>query len=104
MSKTARDVARLSFEDALKELEELVQQLEQGEVRLEDSLKLYRRGEALKRRCTALLAEAQTQIEHMTEGGDAPKASGTPPARAASRAAAAKSPPPKSPSNDDPFV
>lgn len=77
MPKQPRDVARLSFEEALSELEALVQKLEQGEVRLEDSLKLYRRGEALKRRCAELLKEAQTQIEQLTPSGEpAPK---TPP-------------------------
>ena len=95
MPKPPRDVARLSFEEALSELEALVQKLEQGEVRLEDSLKLYRRGEALKRRCAELLKEAQIQIEQLTPSG-AP--AGGEPASAPPAADAPKTPPDGEPS------
>ena len=90
MIKPARDMSRLSFEDALRELEALVQRLEQGDVRLEDSLKLYRRGEALKRHCAAKLAEAQAQIQHLTESGDPQPAVAGKPAGAKKPAAADK--------------
>ena len=94
MSKPVREIARLSFEDALRELEALVAQLEQGEVRLEDSLKLYRRGEALKRHCAAKLAEAQAQMEHLTE-------TGAPAKKSAGKPADAPTPKPASSSDDD---
>ena len=90
MTKPARDMSRLSFEDALRELEALVQRLEQGDVRLEDSLKFYRRGEALKRHCAAKLAEAQAQIQHLTENGDPQPAVAGKPAGAKKPAAADK--------------
>jgi exodeoxyribonuclease VII small subunit len=51
------------FEDALKELEELVARLEKGELSLEDSLRLYERGIGLARHCHAKLEEAEGKIE-----------------------------------------
>jgi exodeoxyribonuclease VII small subunit len=51
------------FEDALKELEDLVSRLEKGELRLEESLRLYERGIALARQCHAQLEEAEGKIE-----------------------------------------
>jgi exodeoxyribonuclease VII small subunit len=51
------------FEDALKELEEVVTRLEKGELSLEDSLGLYERGIALARRCHEKLEEAEGRIE-----------------------------------------
>jgi exodeoxyribonuclease VII small subunit len=57
------DVSSLSFETALKQLEEIVTKLERGDVPLEESIAIYERGEALKRRCEALLAEAEERVE-----------------------------------------
>lgn len=57
------DVSGLSFEDALKELESIVSKLERGDVALEESITTYERGEALKRRCEALLAHAEERVE-----------------------------------------
>ena len=54
---------KLSFEDALKELEDIVQKLESGGVPLEDSIALYERGSALKAHCEAKLKSAQEKIE-----------------------------------------
>jgi exodeoxyribonuclease VII small subunit len=53
----------LKFEAALKELEEVVQRLERGELALEESLALYERGIALSRVCHAKLEEAEGRIE-----------------------------------------
>ena len=53
----------MSFEDALKELEGIVRQLEQGEVPLEQSIQLYERGDALRRHCEAKLREAELKVE-----------------------------------------
>ena len=64
MSKpAARDVAGLSFEDALKELEGIVQQLERGQVKLEDAIAHYERGTVLKRHCEEKLKEAKMKVD-----------------------------------------
>ena len=60
------DVAALPFEKALAELESIVQRLERGDVALEESIKIYERGEALKKRCEALLADAEMRVEKIT--------------------------------------
>jgi exodeoxyribonuclease VII small subunit len=60
---TLPDVATLSFEAALKQLEEIVTKLERGDVPLEESIAIYERGEALKKRCEALLAQAEERVE-----------------------------------------
>lgn len=66
-----KDVAGMSFEEALKELEQVVGQLESGSVDLEKSIALYERGALLKAHCEAKLAQAQARIEQITlaEGG-----------------------------------
>jgi exodeoxyribonuclease VII small subunit len=60
---TLPDVGTLSFEVALKQLEEIVTKLERGDVPLEESIAIYERGEALKKRCEALLAQAEERVE-----------------------------------------
>jgi exodeoxyribonuclease VII small subunit len=57
------DVNALTFEAALKQLEEIVTKLERGDVPLEESIAIYERGEALKKRCEALLAAAEERVE-----------------------------------------
>jgi exodeoxyribonuclease VII small subunit len=52
-----------SFEEALKELEGIVKQLESGEAKLDDALKLFERGIRLSRYCTTKLEEAEKKIE-----------------------------------------
>jgi exodeoxyribonuclease VII small subunit len=64
----APDMAALSFEKALEELEGIVRRLEQGNVPLEESLAIYERGEALKKHCDALLQRAEARIEKITIG------------------------------------
>ncbi|MFN3955604.1 MAG: exodeoxyribonuclease VII small subunit [Pararhodobacter sp.] len=59
-------VAEMSFEEALKELESVVGQLERGDVELEKSITLYERGAELKAHCEARLAQAQARIEQIT--------------------------------------
>jgi exodeoxyribonuclease VII small subunit len=63
---TERPVTELSFEDALRELEQVVGRLERGDVPLEDSIALYERGAALKARCEAKLAEAEEKVAKIT--------------------------------------
>ena len=60
------DVPQLSFEKALAELESIVQKLERGDVALEESVAIYERGEALKRRCEELLRQAEARVEKLT--------------------------------------
>jgi exodeoxyribonuclease VII small subunit len=64
------DIAAMSFEDALKELEQIVDQLEKGTVGLEESIAIYARGELLKARCNALLQSAEQRIEKISLGSD----------------------------------
>lgn len=58
-------VAEMSFEQALKELEAIVQELEAGKVDLEKSIERYERGEALKSHCERLLKEAEGRVERI---------------------------------------
>jgi exodeoxyribonuclease VII small subunit len=58
-----RDVAELSFEEALKELEAIVQQLERGQVKLDDAIACYERGTLLKRHCEEKLKEAKMKVD-----------------------------------------
>jgi exodeoxyribonuclease VII small subunit len=60
------DVKALPFEQALAELESIVQKLERGDVPLEESVAIYERGEALKRRCEELLRQAEARVEKIT--------------------------------------
>ncbi len=60
------DIAQMPFEAALAELEQIVDQLEKGAVSLDDSIKLYERGEALKTHCDELLKNAEMRIEKIT--------------------------------------
>jgi exodeoxyribonuclease VII small subunit len=63
MANQAPNIAGLSFEKALAELEDIVRKLEEGQVPLEDSIALYERGAALKAHCEAKLKSAQEKIE-----------------------------------------
>ncbi|HEY6546774.1 MAG TPA: exodeoxyribonuclease VII small subunit [Vicinamibacteria bacterium] len=63
MTDAAPGEAAPKFEDALKELEDVVARLEKGELPLEDSLRLYERGIALARHCHVKLEEAEGKIE-----------------------------------------
>lgn len=69
-ASTFPDIAALSFEKALGELEDIVAKLEQGRVELEESIALYERGAALKTHCESKLKSAQERIEKIVvEGG-----------------------------------
>ena len=70
-------VEKMSFEEALGELESIVGALESGKAPLEDSIKNYERGIALKQHCETKLREAQLKIEQITVGPDG-KATTTP--------------------------
>ena len=64
--KTNTDVAQLTFERAVEELETIVKRLEEGKVPLEESVAIYERGELLKRRCEELLRLAEARVEKIT--------------------------------------
>ena len=59
-------IAEMTFEAAMAELERVVGQLEGGEVPLADSIRLYERGDALRKHCEALLAKAEAKVEQIT--------------------------------------
>lgn len=58
-------IAALSFEDALRRLEAIVQRLESGEATLDESITLYAEGDALRAQCERRLAAAQARIERI---------------------------------------
>lgn len=64
------NVDEMSFEDAIKELEQVVGQLERGDVALDQSIALYERGAALKARCEAKLKEAEEKVAKITLSSD----------------------------------
>ena len=63
-------VEKMSFEDAMKELESVVGQLESGDVPLDQSIALYERGAALKEHCQKKLAEAEEKVAKITLDAD----------------------------------
>lgn len=66
----AADIAALSFEDALAELERIVRDLETGQAKLDDAIAAYERGAALKRHCEAKLRDAQAKVDRIVTGPD----------------------------------
>lgn len=72
------DIAKLSFEQALTALEEIVQSLEAGDVPLDQSIALYERGEKLRAACQKRLDDAQARIERIVTDGSG-QASGVQP-------------------------
>jgi len=57
------DIVSMSFEQALEQLEDIVDNLERGDVPLEQSIRIYERGEALKKHCEKLLKSAENKVE-----------------------------------------
>ena len=64
------EIAALSFEDALNELEQIVRRLETGNAKLDEAIGAYERGALLKRHCEAKLREAQMRVEKIVVGPD----------------------------------
>ena len=62
-----KPVEELNYEEAYEELTELVDQLESGELDLEQSLKLFERGQALAKRCADLLENAELRVRQLIE-------------------------------------
>lgn len=64
------DIASMSFEAALAELETIVKRLETGNAKLDDAISSYERGALLKQHCEAKLREAQTRVDRIVIGAD----------------------------------
>lgn len=69
-NKIPADIRKLSFEDALAEMEDIVHRLESGEVKLDNAIDAYTRGAQLKKHCQAKLKEAQARIDKIVLGPD----------------------------------
>jgi exodeoxyribonuclease VII small subunit len=66
-NKIPADIRKMSFEDALVEMEDIVQRLESGEVKLDEAIDAYTRGAHLKKHCQSKLKEAQVRIDMDSE-------------------------------------
>ena len=64
------EIAAMTFEQALGELEAIVRQLEEGKGGLDEAIGAYERGALLKRHCEAKLQEARTRVERIVLGAD----------------------------------
>ena len=69
-ARMAEDLTALSFEDALKRLESIVQRLESGDASLDESITLYTEGDALRAQCERRLKDAQARIEKISLSSD----------------------------------
>jgi len=78
MAEDPQNISDMSFEEALRALQQVVRQLEDGEVPLDQSIALYERGEKLRAACQARLDAAQARIEKIVAGPDG-KPAGTEP-------------------------
>lgn len=65
--KTKNDVSKLNFEDSIKRLKQIVEQIEQGEIPLQDSLEQYEQGMALIKHCRGILQQAEKRIEKISK-------------------------------------
>ena len=77
-AKLPDEIAKLTFEEALEQLEGIVGRLERGDVALEESIEAYERGELLKKHCQTLLRAAEDKVEKIRLDADG-KPTGTEP-------------------------
>ncbi|MEW9834586.1 exodeoxyribonuclease VII small subunit [Mesorhizobium marinum] len=77
-SEANQDIGAMSFEQALAALEKIVDDLERGDVPLDQSIRIYERGEALKAHCDGLLKAAEDKVEKIRLSRDG-KPAGTEP-------------------------
>ncbi len=73
-----KPVAKMSFEEAMQELEQVVAQLDRGDVALDASIALYERGAELKKRCETKLKEAEEKVAQLNLDGDGAPTGTTP--------------------------
>jgi exodeoxyribonuclease VII small subunit len=69
-SKIPAEIAALSFEEALAQLQDLVKKLERGDNKLDEAISSYERGALLKQHCEAKLREAQMKVEKIVLGAN----------------------------------
>lgn len=67
---TSKALEDLSFEEALAELESIVQKLEEGSLALEETVALYRRGRTLAAHCQGLLDDVELRIQQLVPDGE----------------------------------
>ena len=65
-----QDIAAMSFEEALAELEQIVRRLEEGKGKLDEAISSYERGAQLKQHCESKLGEAQGRVDKIVRQGD----------------------------------
>jgi exodeoxyribonuclease VII small subunit len=66
MAKTPKPIESLSYEEAMAELETIVDALEEGNQKLEESMALFERGQALMKRCAELLEAAELKVRQLS--------------------------------------
>ena len=66
MAKTPKPVEALSYEEAMAELETIVNSLEEGNQKLEEAMVLFERGQALMKRCAELLQAAELKVQQLS--------------------------------------
>jgi len=64
--KRKEDIKKLNFEESIKQLKEIVERIEQGQIPLQDSLEQYEEGMALINHCRGILQKAEKRIEKIT--------------------------------------
>jgi exodeoxyribonuclease VII small subunit len=69
--KKKNDIENMSFEEAIKELTNIVGKIEQGQISLQDSLEQYEKGMALIKQCRTILQKAEERIEKITKDDEA---------------------------------
>lgn len=69
-TRNPADIASMSFEEALAELQSLVKSLEKGDSKLDDAINSYQRGVDLKRHCETKLREAQLKVEKIVQSAE----------------------------------
>ncbi|MDB6086827.1 MAG: exodeoxyribonuclease small subunit [Gammaproteobacteria bacterium] len=75
-TRITKDVPKLDFETAMRDLEELVERLEQGDLPLEESLAAFERGVMLTRSCQTALKEAEQKVEILLKKAGEPSVEG----------------------------
>jgi len=70
MAKTGKDIDKLTFEQAIKNLTEIVSKIETSQTPLQDSLEQYEKGMALIKHCMQILAKAEKRIEKISQQQD----------------------------------
>ena len=68
--KTPADIAKMTFEDAMTELEAIIDKLDGGDVPLEESITIYERGAALQRHCEEKLRQAEMRVQKIVARAD----------------------------------